>query len=312
MTILIDPPVWPAHGTHFSHVVSDTSLEELHAFAQRAGLPPQAFDHDHYDAPLRVYDSLVELGAVPVSASELTRRLRDSGLRVPARDRIERIEARLRTAFESVLPGQLSLGRELLERWKEPHRHYHDLRHLNQVLTSIDTISAATGLGDSRDGRTAMRVAQLAAWWHDAIYEGTPGEDEHGSAELAARQLTRIVEDDVVQRVHQAILATADHAAVAADATQGVSDIDIGVSMLLDADLSVLARPEAGYQRYVLDVRHEYAHVPEDDFIAGRTRILEGMLATPQLYITDFGVQSWEAKARKNIASELARMKMQR
>ena len=310
MTILIDPPVWPAHGTHFSHVVSDTSLEELHAFAQRAGLPPQAFDHDHYDAPLRVYDSLVELGAVPVSASELTRRLRDSGLRVPARDRIERIEARLRTAFESVLPGQLSLGRELVERWKEPHRHYHDLRHLNQVLTGIDTISTAAGLGDSRDGRTAMRVARLAAWWHDSIYEGTPGEDEHASAELAARQLTGVVDTDVVQRVHCAILATADHAAVAADAAQRVSDIDAGVSMLLDADLSVLARPEAGYQRYTLDVRHEYAHVPENDFIALPTALFQMLNKTPQLYITDFGVQSWEAKARKNIASELARLKM--
>ena len=37
--ILIDEPVWPAHGTLWGHVVSDRSLEELHAFARVAGLP---------------------------------------------------------------------------------------------------------------------------------------------------------------------------------------------------------------------------------------------------------------------------------
>ncbi|KGF20972.1 hypothetical protein HMPREF3160_06620 [Arthrobacter sp. HMSC06H05] len=308
MTILIDPPVWPAHGTHFSHVVSDTSLEELHAFAQRAGLPQQAFDHDHYDVPLRVYESLIALGAVPVSAAELTRRLRDSGLRVPARDRIERIETRLASEFERLLPGQAGLCRGLLERWKEPHRRYHDLRHLNQVLASINTIATSSGMDDMHGGRTAVRTARLAAWWHDAVYEGKPGEDEHASAELAAQQLQGVVEHDVVHRVYRAILATADHAAYAREAVQGRGEVDAGVSVLLDADLSVLARPHAGYQRYVLDVRNEYAHVPDEDFVAGRTRILKGMLATPQLYITDFAVQNWEAKARSNIAGELARL----
>ena len=46
--ILIDPPAWPAHGTHFGHLVSDASLDELHAFARRTGLPHRGFDHDHY------------------------------------------------------------------------------------------------------------------------------------------------------------------------------------------------------------------------------------------------------------------------
>ena len=47
MTVLIDPPAWPAHGTVFSHLVSDASLEELHAFARAAGLSERAFDRDH-------------------------------------------------------------------------------------------------------------------------------------------------------------------------------------------------------------------------------------------------------------------------
>jgi len=33
MAILIDEPMWPAHGRLWAHLVSDTDLEELHAFA---------------------------------------------------------------------------------------------------------------------------------------------------------------------------------------------------------------------------------------------------------------------------------------
>ncbi len=88
MTVLVDPPMWPNHGMLWGHLVSDASLDELHAFAQRAGIPPRGFDLDHYDVPDQRIDELVALGAQLVSAKELIRRLRASGLRVPARDRV--------------------------------------------------------------------------------------------------------------------------------------------------------------------------------------------------------------------------------
>lgn len=87
MTVLIDQPRWPAHETLWSHLVSDESLEELHAFAAAAGLSPRAFDLDHYDVPEHRYAGLVAAGAEPVSNRELVRRLRASGLRVRQRDR---------------------------------------------------------------------------------------------------------------------------------------------------------------------------------------------------------------------------------
>ncbi|WP_296665530.1 DUF4031 domain-containing protein [Demequina sp.] len=85
--ILIDPPLWPNHGRIWGHLVSDSSLEELHAFAARAGIPERAFDRDHYDYPEERRAFLVELGAREVSTRELIRRLRASGLRVTAGQR---------------------------------------------------------------------------------------------------------------------------------------------------------------------------------------------------------------------------------
>ncbi|MFC5501930.1 DUF4031 domain-containing protein [Lysinimonas soli] len=82
MTVLIDEPIWPAHGTVWAHLVSDVSLAELHAFARRAGIPERGFDHDHYDVPLARCAEMVALGAQPVTGRELLRRLQLSGLRV--------------------------------------------------------------------------------------------------------------------------------------------------------------------------------------------------------------------------------------
>jgi hypothetical protein len=89
MTVLIDQPMWPAHDTVWSHLVSDSSLNELHAFAAANGLPRRGFDLDHYDVPARLYDALVAAGAHPVGNRELVLRLRASGLRVTRRQRAE-------------------------------------------------------------------------------------------------------------------------------------------------------------------------------------------------------------------------------
>lgn len=87
MTVLIDQPMWPAHGRLWAHVVSDESLDELHAFARATGLPERSFDLDHYDVPAERWQALVEAGAVPVSNRELVTRLGASGLRVSQRER---------------------------------------------------------------------------------------------------------------------------------------------------------------------------------------------------------------------------------
>ncbi len=81
MTVLIDPPRWPAHGRVWAHLVSDASYAELHDFARGAGLTERGFDRDHYDVPGERYADLVAAGAVPVDSRELLRRLVAAGLR---------------------------------------------------------------------------------------------------------------------------------------------------------------------------------------------------------------------------------------
>jgi 8-oxo-dGTP pyrophosphatase MutT (NUDIX family) len=99
MAIWIDPPSWPGHGRLWSHLVSDSSYEELHAFARNAGLPARGFDGDHFDVPQEMYDALVSRGARPVGGRELARLLRRSGLRFQKRKGERPI-----AAYRNVLP----------------------------------------------------------------------------------------------------------------------------------------------------------------------------------------------------------------
>jgi len=85
MGLLVDAAIWPLGGRMFCHLVSDESLEELHLFASRIGLPRRAFHGDHYDLPAEWRARAIEAGAEPVDPRVLVRRLRDAGLRRPIR-----------------------------------------------------------------------------------------------------------------------------------------------------------------------------------------------------------------------------------
>jgi hypothetical protein len=83
VTVRIDRPAWPAHGRLWAHLISDTSLDELHAFAAHVGVPRRGFERDHYDVPEEVWERLVAAGAVPTPSREIVALLRAAGMRRP-------------------------------------------------------------------------------------------------------------------------------------------------------------------------------------------------------------------------------------
>ena len=80
------------------------------------------------------------------------------------------------------IPAADGLRRRLLDAYAEPGRFYHDQRHLAEVLERIEEMRDA---GEAFDHRAVV----LAAWFHDAIYDGTD-EAEERSALWAEKALT--------------------------------------------------------------------------------------------------------------------------
>lgn len=174
----------------------------------------------------------------------------------------------------------------LERRWAAPDRGYHDLRHLEEVLGHLGDLDAATP------------ELVLAAWFHDAVYDGRPGRDERASARLAFRTLADLgVDASTGRRVAELVLVTAGHV----PATD-----DDGAAALCDADLAVLASPQGRYAAYVAGVRREYQHLDDAAFAVGRTAVLRALADRAALFWTVEGHRRWDTDARRNLQRELA------
>jgi len=191
-----------------------------------------------------------------------------------------------------------AVGADLLRRWQEPHRHYHDATHLSEVLTAVD----ALGVGEL-DG-SSHAVATLASWFHDAVYAVDPlAANEAESASLAARQLGRLsVDPDLTGRVVTAVLDTASH-----DLSPQASG-DPAREVVHDADLWVLSAPAARFDEYCAQVREEYAQVPGPLYAKARAEVLRPFLTREHVYLTAHARAEWEESARENLRREIRRL----
>ena len=195
--------------------------------------------------------------------------------------------AELAERWHAVLPHQEAMGAALVERYREPWRRYHDVRHLLAVLRQVDALA----------GDQDLFIVRLAAWFHDAIYDIPFREltNEEGSARLALRELSRAgLEQEDLTQVARLVRMTADHVPGSRD-PEG--------ELLCDADLAVLAGSEEEYAAYVADVREEYAAVADDDFFAARFEVLEPWVEG-EIYRTGKGKVLTPA-ARANVAAEV-------
>lgn len=182
-------------------------------------------------------------------------------------------------------------GARLLAHWAEPHRGYHDLRHLDEVLERIDTLAPYA---------VDLPVVRLAGWFHDAVYDPAAEDNEARSAAYAEDVLTAMrVDPAAVEVISRLVRLTATH---------DPADGDLDGAVLCDADLAILAAPPDRYADYADGVRREYAHLDDAAFAAGRRAVLETLAARPVLFRTAHGRAQWEAAARANLGAELSRL----
>lgn len=192
--------------------------------------------------------------------------------------------------------GLVSTREDLVERWSEGHRGYHDLRHLDEVLAALSELR-----GELADDAGAWASVVFAAWFHDAVYAvENPEDNERHSADLAREALSHGgVGADVVDATVALVEATVAHD------TEALTGADAAFH---DADLWILSAPTERFDDYCADVRREYASVPDAAYAAGRTAILRPFVNRPWVYRTEHARRVWESRARANLTRELARL----
>lgn len=190
-------------------------------------------------------------------------------------------------------PAPARLRVELMNAWAEPHRHYHDPRHLGECLA----LWVRWRSGCQRRGEVGV-----ALWFHDAVYDPRSGSNELNSAAWAARSLAHAGADsDTAQRVHDLVMAT-QHDAPAELASHA------DAQLLVDIDLSILGSPAERFERYDREVRREYTWVRGFRYRERRARILQGFLDRPRLYHFEAAEALLEGQARINLAAALSRL----
>lgn len=178
----------------------------------------------------------------------------------------------------------------VLAAWREPQRHYHDLRHLHECLGRWVAWQQLA----EHPGEVA-----LALWYHDAVYQPRSADNELQSAVWAVRAMTEArLDGQAAERVHALIMATC-HDAPAMTPDQ---------RLLIDIDLAVLGASPERFAAYDEDVRQEYGWVPSALYRTKRREVLARFLQRPRLYETDVAFDELEAQARRNLTAAISQL----
>jgi predicted metal-dependent HD superfamily phosphohydrolase len=176
---------------------------------------------------------------------------------------------------------------DLAARYHTDDRPYHNLDHVSAVLEAVALLA-----------KYPAPALLLAVWFHDAVYDPRAGDNEENSAALAESVLASLgVPIAIRTETGRLIRLTKTHQP---------AELDRDGQILVDADLSILGAEETTYDRYARAIRQEYAWVPEDQYRAGRSRVLEGFLRRPRIFTTEVARARWEKAARANLQRELA------
>ncbi|EKE77894.1 hypothetical protein [Gallaecimonas xiamenensis] len=177
----------------------------------------------------------------------------------------------------------------LVAHYQEPHRHYHNLDHIQDCLALLDEVKDQLDDGDA---------VELALWFHDVIYDPKAKDNEAQSALWAQYWLTELGEaEDVVAKVAHLVRLTA-HPAQPSSADEGY---------LLDLDLAILGADPQAFDRYQQQIREEYRHVPSLLYKAGRAKVLRSIARAPRLYHSNYFFERREKQARANLAAAIKR-----
>ena len=195
------------------------------------------------------------------------------------------------------------------ELYNEPHRAYHNMSHVQDVLASLDLV---LGTHPTPLQPKDAAITTLAAFFHDVIYNPKSSTNEKDSADLfrefvsemvdvirsfsgheqnatidfemndnetvthqPSRNKSHISESGMILQIEQCIIATAAHISSATQARESNNTL---LAAFLDADMSILGRDPDKYVQYAGSIRKEYEFVERSNYCEKRAKILFSFL----------------------------------
>ena len=197
------------------------------------------------------------------------------------------------------LPDELVA--ELAAAYGEPHRAYHNVAHIAEVLGWFDRVADDVGWLEPAEVYTAIV-------FHDAIYQPGAKDNESRSAQwMHKARLAAGVEPKSGLSL-DAIMVDRDRVAELIELTARhghIEKADHDAALFLDSDMAIVGSPPEQFAAYDAAIAVEYKHVPPDAYRTGRRAFLEGLLAKPRIFLTDYFHNRLDAQARANLTKAL-------
>lgn len=178
--------------------------------------------------------------------------------------------------------------KEIIEKYTEPHRSYHNLSHLYSMLMMAE---------EYYDFIENPILFELSIWFHDLIYDPKRNDNEEKSAERAVELLSPFLADSFLENLKQIILSTINHTPILKNNDS---------KLFLDLDMSVLASDSTVYEKYTSAIRKEFSIFSDEIYIAGRKSVLGKFIEGENIFFTEFFQENFEKQAIENIQNEIA------
>jgi len=188
-----------------------------------------------------------------------------------------------RNLLEGAADNSEAIHQQLFKAYREPHRRYHTLAHIEHCLAMFEQCKSLVASADA---------LELAIWMHDVILEPGRRDNEAVSAELYLDLSADAHSDEMRQLITRLIMATLH---------DGDSLADADSIYMVDIDLSSFALSWDGFLRDSLDLRAENPHLSDADYYRNQTGFQRMLLARPRFFLSDFFFERYEQQARSNL-----------
>ena len=179
---------------------------------------------------------------------------------------------------------------DLLCHYQKPHGTYHNWNHILESVAEMQTLYG---------NKIWLKKPEVmfAILYHDVIYDPQKKDNEEQSKKFAEGILKMTTATKrFIKKVGKLIMATRH--------TEKPKDQD--EALIMDIDVSILGKLWKRFSEYEQQIRKEYEFVAWQDFVSGRTAILEMFLSRERIYSTEHFYQKYEIQARRNIKRSIA------
>jgi len=179
--------------------------------------------------------------------------------------------------------------RYIVLKHEEPHRAYHTLKHIRDVMREFDL---------ARHQCENPHAIEIAIWFHDIIYDVGEKYNEENSAATASRALKDLGAKNEFIRIVMRLIMVTKHGKI--------TPVTKDEMIMVDSDLAGLGLSKEEFEVNKNNVELEYKTVFSDDEIRkGQKDFFQEILKRENIYYTDWFRGRYEDQARSNLKSIL-------